>query len=1103
MTDPNILKVLQVFSKLNDDQREAVEQRGCDVAVTAGAGSGKTYTLVARYTTLLAEGIPPRQIAAITFTKKAALEMRSKVREALVKMQVQADDDVERQRWADLSSQMDAARIGTIHSLCAEILRSHPAEAAIDPRFEVLDEGVGKAYQSQAVEDTLKSLVSDELFLPLLQNIKLTTLEDILKTLLEKRLESLEVFDTKINNRERLTREFQERMYRPEFRGPLKELNSMSETDLIADGGEKLAEILMQVRRLWTEADASLEAGDPVACAAALYDLRRNHLTKTGGTRGSISKEIYDVIKANFDLYLDPLTGGKNSTDEVPLQKTEDLFDELSPLLQQAFEAVHKAYQDLLDSDQALDFDDLEYKAQQLLKNPDIRAYWQGELKALLVDEFQDTNRRQQEIVRALTATPGQLFIVGDPRQSIYRFRKADVTVFKAEEARIKNEKGRVIELKRTYRAHAPLLDATGNLLSGVINAPRTSNPDYYIPFTSMEADRVDADKGYQSPHVEFVLGLGEDADSARPLMAKALAARLLELKAEKQFEKWDDVALLFRAATGFPFYEEAFEEAGIPFVTVAGKGFYDRPEVRDLMNILRALADPMDDLAFAGLLRSPAFGLTDAALYLLRQAGEPYWTALRGELSALSEVDRIAAMCAREICRDLIPMVDRISVADLLKQVVDALDYRALLATVDRKGDDPEGKASGGRLWRNVDKLLKDARKTAQVSVRSFLDMLETLNDAGAREGEAPAEADGSVVLMTIHKSKGLEYPVVVLADAGRMRRSSSENVYLFNEFGVTFKLDQAPMLYKMSKELDKDQDSCEDLRLLYVALTRAKSKLLISTHCKLGGKGEIKLEHWANELANAAGIQSADLIQAEGKPFVFQMTKEHPLRVWCALPEIPLPLVEQPPAQVEEIPMSDLPPLYLPLDGFGVQTQEEENREVWHITRQEKYIPGSVVGRMVHKAIQRWLFPGDPNLDTLLRTTALDAGLVSEIQEQAAVTEASDLLSRLQLSPIFAEIERVPERFHEVPYSRLVGDHAENGYIDLLYRDENGWQIVDFKTDTIHSGEQLTKLTEEYSSQMTRYVSAIEALLGEPARVRICFLDDRGKVAAKELQG
>lgn len=1102
MTDPRILKVLQAFDLLNDDQRDAVEQRGCDIAVTAGAGSGKTYTLVARYATLLAEGIPPRQIAAITFTKKAALEMRSRVREALVKLEVQAkNDDEERQRWADLSAQMDAARIGTIHSLCTEILRAHPAEAGIDPRFAVVDEGLGKAYQNQAVEDTLKSLVSLDHFLPLLENIPLSTLKDILKTLLEKRLESMEVFENVVGNRERLTEELHKRMSRVEFQDPMRELRSMSESALFADGGEKLAEILIQVRRLWAEADAALEAGNPVGCAAALYDLRRNQLTKLGGTKGSLSKAIYDDLKTNFNLYLDPLTGGKNAKDEPSLQETEDLFEQLLPLLKEAFDAVHKAYQDLLEKDQALDFDDLEYKSQQLLKNPDISAYWQGELKALLVDEFQDTNHRQQEIVLALAGTPGRLFIVGDPRQSIYRFRKADVTVFRAEETRIKRQEGRVIELKRTYRAHAPLLETTGNLLAGVINAPRESMPDYYIPYSAMVAERTEPDEGYNPPHVEFILGVGEDADSARPLMAKALAARLLELKAEKQIQKWEDVALLFRASTGFPFYEEAFEEAGIPFVTVSGKGFYDRPEIRDLVNILRALADPMDDLAFAGLLRSPAFGLTDAALYLLRQAGDPYWTALQGGLNGLSDADQIAAKRARDICIYLMPLVDRITVAELLKQVVDALDYRALLATADSKGDDSEAKASGGRLWRNVDKLIEDARSSKQVSVRSFLEMLETLNDAGAREGEAPAEAEGSVVLMTIHKSKGLEYPLVVLADAGRTRRGSSENVYLFNELGVTFKLEQAPILYKMAKELDRDQESCEDLRLLYVALTRARSKLLISTHCKMNEKGEIKLDQWAKDLVETVGVQSPDLLQAEGKPFEFQMTKEHPLRVWCAFPEIPLPTVDIPVVIKEPVTQSDLLPLYLPVEGFLVETREEVKGEIWQVTRQEEYVPGNIIGSMAHKAIQRWLFPGDPRLISLLETEAFNTGLVNEKLRKKAIARVSELMSRLQAHPIRTEIEAAKQCYHELPYTRMIGDHPEIGYIDLLFLSDDGWQILDFKTDAIRDAEHRAQLVEEYAPQLQRYADVVEGMLGESVTARLCFLDDRGRVGLTEI--
>jgi len=1101
MTDPRIVKVLNVFHKLNADQLEAVEERGCDVAVTAGAGSGKTYTLVARYATLLAEGISPRQIAAITFTKKAALEMRSKVRDALIKLQTQAKGDSEElQKWSDLASKMDSARIGTIHSLCTEILRAFPAEAGIDPRFEVVDEGVSKAYQHQAVEDTLKNLVAKQRFLPLLKSISISTLRDILQTLLEKRFDSVEVFQTNIDNRKRLVQEFQNRLRKPDFQEPIRELKSMSQSTLIADGGENLAGVLLEVRRLWMDAEAALEDGDPVTCAVVLHDLRRC-LTIRGRLRDCDSKEIYKALKSYFDLHLNPLTGGKNPSDEYPSPETEHLYEQLLPLLREAFDAVHRAYQDLLEIDQALDFDDLEYRAQQLLKIPNIREYWQGELQALLVDEFQDTNRRQQEIVRALTGSHGKLFMVGDPRQSIYRFRKADVTVFRSEEARINREQGHVINLKRTYRAHAPLLDATGNLLAGVINAERTSAPDYYIPYTPMVADRVDSDRGYNSPHVEFVLGEGEDAESARPQMAKALAARLIELKAEKQFLRWDEVALLFRASSGFPYYEEAFEEAGIPFVTVAGKGFYDRPEIRDLINILRALADPMDDLAFAGLLRSPAFGLSDAALYLLRQTGQPYWTALQKDLLALSSADQLSVRRARVICANLIPMVDRIPVGELLKLVVDTLDYRSLLATADHKGGDPTAKASGGRLWRNVDKLLLDARKTGQVSVRAFLDTLETLNDAGAREGEAPAEADGCVVLMTIHKSKGLEYPVVVLADAGRTRRPSSENVYLFNEFGVTFKLENSPMLYKMAKELDVDQEKCEDLRLLYVALTRARSKLLISTHCTPNKKTGIALNQWAKELVQAAGVTTQEITEAAGKPFEYQMAKDYPLRFLCALKDSQIVMPDLTLPEKEPIPFNNLVHLYQPIEGFLAEISDVDLSQVWQITDQKRSVPGNIHGEIVHKAIQRWLFPGDARLNALLEMESYNAGLVTFEQRRGVTERATELLNRLQACTLWKEINLAQERYSELPYSHIINDKVENRVIDLLYRDAGGWHIIDFKTDLIQSFAQKERLIQEYGLQVCKYKAFVESKLGIRVSGQLCFLDDQGEVSVVDV--
>ncbi len=1085
--------------KLNDKQRTAVLEHGRDVVVTAGAGSGKTSTLVARYASLLAEGITPRQAAAITFTRKAAREMRSRLRGKLIELQDDAVSEEQRQLWADLSARMDSARIGTIHSLCSEILRAHPAEAGIDPRFEVLDEGLTAALRIQAVDDTLKLLVQEERFLALLENISTSSLTEILKDLLNRRLEAAEFFRVQVDNRQRLARELHDRMQHPSLAVNIADLRGRSEQELVRDAGDNLAGMVVDLLQLWSAAEKALAAGDCVACARTLFRARREKMSLKSGKKASV-KEIVTEIRQAYKELLDPLIGGENPRDSEPAEETEALFDQLLPLLKDAFERVQQSYLNLLEGRQALDFDDLEHLTGRLLENSHIRTRWQAELQAILVDEFQDTNQRQRQIVTSLAGKPGSLFIVGDMRQSIYRFRRADVTVFSEEQQRILRQGGLAIDLDHTYRSHQPLLDCMGELLGAVIGTQPDAGRPYYVPYSPMEAEKKHPPAAILSPHVEFILGLGADTDSARPVASRALAARLLQLKVEGQIEKWDEVALLFRSSTGFPVYEEALEEAGIPFVTVAGRGFYDRPEIRDLLNILRGLADPLDDLSFAGLLRSPAIGLSDAALYLLRRDGQPFWTVLQGDLSYLSESDRFGAQRAVSILGTLLPLVDRVPVAELLKKVVDVLDYRAMLATADRAVLEGAASRAGGRLWRNLDKLLEDAQASRQVTVRDFLEMLQTLNDAGARQGEAPSEAEGAVRLMTIHKAKGLEFGLVVLANAGSGTRNSSENIYLSSDLGVTVKLDPPPMLYRLAKHIDKDQDAAEELRLLYVAMTRAKHKLIISAHAGENQKGEITAGAWAGDLLEAARLDSGSLQQARRDAIEHLSPAGFPLRVFCAAGDLAITPVALPNEQAV-VPESSLAPLYLPLDGFGEQPEDEEEElafetHLWRASLQEKEVPGTVLGSLVHQAIAAWLFPGDPRLEALLQAESFNAGLASESQREDAVQRAVQLLERLQMHSLWQEISSARERFVEIPYTYRHKEKPAFGKIDLLYCSGERWHILDFKTDPIHNPARREELLREYKPQVSRYRAAVKQLLGVDASARIVFLNDHGRV-------
>jgi len=1105
MTHNLIESIIKSFD-LNENQRKAAEERGKDIILTAGAGSGKTMTLVARYTTLLAEGIPPRRIAAITFTKKAAREMRSRVRAKVMALQQTTEDAQEQQKWSALASQMDSARIGTIHSLCSEILRNHPAEAGIDPAFEVIDEGLGAALKQEAVENTLSLLVEQAEFAPLLYNLKVKDLNILLSDLLKNRLDAREAFEVQLDPEALLLQALQERMSHPLIKEIITDLRSVSHYELMEDAGDKLTLMIEELLALWAEAETLMVQGDLVGCAQKLFEARRNKMMLNIGKKTSEYKEALRELRNHFKTMINPITGGEDSDDTIPDEATNTLFKEILPLLKEAFEAVQNAYQEKLAERQALDFDDLEYGALQLLRNDTIKSYWQNELDAILVDEFQDTNQRQQEIIEALTGRAGSLFIVGDMKQSIYRFRQADVTVFKKVQEQICRNAGLSLDLALTYRTHEPLLLTMGDILANAIGTEQEGRPDYYVPYTEMCADKKTAPDNLKPPHVEFIFGIGEKSDTAREAGAHALVERLLQLKMDGQITKWNEVALLFRSAYAYSEYEEALEDAGVPFVSVAGKGFYERGEIRDLLNILCALADPEDDLAFAGLLRSPAFGLSDAALYLLRQKGKSYWQVVQEDCSCLDENDHGKAQRALEILQHLLPMVDRVPVGELIKAVIDTLHYRAILASVDTKQDGQEAAGTGGRLYRNLDKLLDDAYATDQISLRNYLESIKTLNDAGAREGEAPAEAEGSVQLMTIHKAKGLEFEVVVLAGAGRGKKTDSELVYTSKELGVSLKLDPAPMFYKLAKQMDEDQDEMEELRVLYVALTRAKHKFIISGDAKSWESGKLTFNNWAKKLAEAVGLDASLTSEEIGKVITTDTSRGYPVRVWCVGEGYTSTTKAETTFEEKTPEGTPLRPLYQPILEPSTATGDEEETQAWDpsewiVSGGESKVQGKMVGNIIHKAIALRLLPEDPKFKAFIESALIHAGVVSEAQREYASLRANELLERLRRTALWEAVDKSSVRYHEVPYAYQVNGRTENRVIDLLYEDENGWHIVDFKSDQIDSYLEKERLISDYKHQVKRYQAAVRALLGVYADTRLCFLDDQGQVSLVEI--
>lgn len=1114
------------------------------MAVTAGAGTGKTRTLVARYLSLLVDGLPLRAVVAITFSRKAAREMRNRVRQEVRRhLETRPLSEGERARWRTVYEGLDAARIGTIHSLCAEILRHHPAEIAVDPRFEMLEEGQMALLQARAVDAALAQAVDEPDLVRLFADFGERGLRQALGHLLRQRLEVGEA-------RLALPTDLWD-AWRPSLVAPihafledpavqsgfarLAALRADGTLDRAAAAGDALAPGLREALRRWDAIEAAHESGDWVAISRQLAALRDN--LKQKGRKANWApaapKAIIAELQDRYDEQLRPL-----AKRDIDLALDRRAAEEIVPALLRLYDRAVAHYTRAKDRSRALDFDDLEGRALELLReHPSVLGYWQAEIQAVLVDEFQDTNARQRDIVDLLNGGQGRLFFVGDAKQSIYRFRGADVTVFR-EEHKAVDKRGAGFQLTTSYRAHRGLIEALNALLQPVLGSEEDPERPYVEPFAPLEHHREAPAQGVTPAYVELHLAAGSKSEGALERAAQALVARLVGLVEDEAIllERADpeegrtterpldfgDVAILCRASTAFAAYEDALEEAGVPFLTIAGRGFYERPEVRDVLNALQALAHPTDDLALVGLLRSPGVGLSDMALYRLRQAQwardlPSLWALLCDADLALLNEEAPRAAAARALIQRLHRIVGRAPVADVLKAFLDATGTRAALLRADQS-----------QAANNVTKLLADAHASEVVGVGAFVATVAELRDVAPREGEARAIAAGAVQIMSVHQAKGLEFPVVVIGDAAR-GTPSGRGVLVNRRMGVVPPLSEERLVttadgarevqkvtcaaYGLAQEMDQDQEAAESDRLLYVAATRAREMLLISGTVSAHKSGGIGTYGWLDRLDASLGLsENAPPCDGEGDAVhAFSLdVGDQPVRCVIYEPEAELTPVSV--AEQVEPPSAALPnePMLEPVAGGRLAVDEavrEADRDppqrVWQVVSQteQPWAPSWVVGKLVHLALEQWIFPGDEQRDfhRWAGSQARSSGLTDEDVISDAVQRAARMLRRFRACPLYAEMARAERRFHEVPYSLLNREgRPESGAIDALFLSDEGWTLVEFKTDRVDDRAALEAALEKrgYVDQVDGYLQAAERLLGDRPRPVLCLLNHAGRV-------
>ncbi len=850
--------------RLTAEQAAAVQPSGASVALSASAGCGKTTVLTERYLAELraADGRPLESVVALTFTEKAARELKTRIRARLGGMLGAQADHAESLAWR---LGLEAAPIGTFHEYCGRLVRNHAALLGIDPDFAILDESIAAALREEAVDRSIRQLLeqNDADLVELAIAHGPGKVRDGLVSLLRQTTAAeLETW-AKLSSAEIVARwhGFHGAEVRPRLlEDVLPLLRRVQHLMLnLATSHEKLTE-----RR-----EAVLKALEPVLGDAANPSREQLVLlVEQIVVRGTTDKhwptsELYQSAKILFEgarkilnQTIERWPGGDASTDLAAAEESL-AFTRLALHARQEYQARKARHG-------GLDFDDLLERARVLVDRESITRPDEIEdrIDVVLVDEFQDTDVIQGRILEDLGGqefATGRLFVVGDVKQSIYRFRGATPALFGGFRQSFP-EAGR-LELTGSFRSTPGITGFVNALFRGCFDAldPVSAAREGGYDLRPIRGSDV------CQPVVEFVWTVSEEGETEgdentterksagdlRHAEAATLAARLrdrlnagwmVEDRATRQIRpaRPGDIALLFRAMTDVSKYEDALALAGFDFYTVGGSAFYVQQEIRDVVNLLAAVEDPLDELALAGLLRSPFFGLSDDALFHLARTGEQ--GLVRGLEQAdatphLPPLDRTRAQRARALLARWRSLKDRMPMARLLSLMLDESGYEAALAC----------EFLGERKLANTRKLVAIARsfdRQGGFSLGTLAARLSALLDEQAREEQAAAspENEDSIRLMTIHQAKGLEFPIVVIPDLGRAQQARSGFVRFHPELGILVASEndgERSLGSRTFQAIEQFEEEAESLRLFYVAATRARDALVISSSLKKKGQG------------------------------------------------------------------------------------------------------------------------------------------------------------------------------------------------------------------------------------------------------------------------
>ena len=1100
----------------------AMHDLDTSIFLQAGAGTGKTSVLVGRVIEAVKTGRAElREIVAITFTEKAAGELRDRVRRELYRA-LNGADAAQRERLRSAIQQVDAAHIETIHAFASSLLRERPLEAGLDPNFDVLD---AVSEQLAFDEEWQNWLWSEE------QGSARPRIERCLRLGLQ------------LDHLRRLAFEISE----------FRDLEAREIAPAVPLPGDALARRRERVAAIRTQAGQVSEALEKRAArlVESLEELR------------GVPPEVLEADLVGLRIQAPSLGRGRGEDRIRLLEEWKRLEEDheayaaavraqaLADFIDVAVEFVTAAAERRRHNGR-LSFQDLLLHAGNVLRRePRVRRYFRDRYRFLLVDEFQDTDPLQAEIVMFLAARneprdwrevelePGRLFLVGDPKQSIYRFRRADIDTYAEIEAIFREAEAaqpgsaRVDALQTNFRSR-PDLVAWQNDVFGTVIHPDPDFPHAQPEYQALVPHRQDGGPSVITLRPNTGAGWRSVAD-ARKEEAAALARLIASMvesddgavmvrdtsaPGKRRKPRYRDTCLLVRNRTAIELYTEALDRAGIPYHLDSGRGFFQQQEIRDAAAILTALDDPSDEVAVVAALKSAPFAASDVELLQLANAQREQGGRPRFQLGAGILPDAYAG-----------PLRGPIEQLQRLATQKAALPLPAYVDHVLRDTHLLEIQLARGSTARaaNLQIIVQRAADFAANevdSLRPFVRWLSTQSRTDLAEAESPVtEVEDDVVrLLTIHQAKGLEFPIVILAKmAAAENRERQIAVVNRDENRIDFQVgprDQrfATPGYAAAQARQEVYERAEERRLLYVAATRARDWLVLPvffTERTLGYHAELAeaLPGWLD--------QSVDVTAPGTLTIRVEELAAAPVQATLPLtPDVDSLWQEWAQRHGSALARGARAPAFVVPSQVG-HDRPKEPRETEPPTRSDETEDRDAVaedGRAMSATAgaDNVYWSGATGLDARRRGIALHDALfladfadpeASEwrarrlLDERALSSEAEvvvgDLRRTLQ-SDLLARARGAARVERELPLVSVTPDRVSEGYVDLAFREDAGWVLVDYKSDRDPSPET----TAGYERQVRAYASML-AETGEPVAEGYLLFTRSGREHAIPLDG